>query len=57
MHTRGQLILEKRSKSLIKSNTSRTKGSIDAAQSAGIVHVVLEVDVDMLKQYMINGLS
>lgn len=41
----------------MKNNTSRTKGSNDAATNAGIVHVVLEVDVDMLKQYMINGLS
>ena len=56
-HTRGQLVLEKRSKSLKNSNNSKTKGSNEAATNAGIIHVVLEVDTEKLKEFMINGLS
>ena len=56
-HTRGQLVLEKRSKSLKSSNNSKTKGSNEASAHSGIIHVVLEVDVEKLKNFMINGLS
>ena len=56
-HTRGQLVLEKRSKSLQSSNNSKTKGSNEASANSGIIHVVLEVDVEKLKKFMINGLS
>ena len=55
-HTRGQLVLEKRSKSLKSGNNYKTKGSHEAAANAGIIHVVLEVDVEKLKEFMLNGL-
>ena len=48
---------EKRSKSLQSSNSSKTKGSNEASANSGIIHVVLEVDVEKLKEFIINGLS
>ena len=50
-------MLEKRSKTLKSSNNLKTKGSDEASANSGIVHVVLEVDDEKLKNFMINGLS
>ena len=59
-HTRGQLVLEKRNKNLVKSHSpsDANKNANDAkSQRAGIAHVVLSVDVEKLKNCLTQGLS
>ena len=59
-HTRGQLVLEKRNKNLVKSHSQfdANENANDAkSQRAGIAHVVLSIDVEKLKNCLIQGLS
>ena len=56
-HTRGQLVLEKRGKSLKNSKNAKSKGSNEDSVDAGMIHVILEMDVEKLKQLIINALS
>ena len=56
-HTRGQLVLEKRGKSLKNSNNAKTKGSNEDSVDAGKLHLILEIDVEKLKRQIINALS
>ena len=55
-HTRGQLVLEKRSKKLIKMNQPSLKQAKEESTKGGMVHVVLSVDVEKLKDCLMNGL-
>ena len=59
-HTRGQLVLEKRNKNLKKSHSQfdANENANDAKyQRAGIAHVVSSIDVEKLKNCLIQGLS
>ena len=55
-HTRGQLVLEKRSKHLQDSNQSTLKKANEESANAGMVDVVLSVDVEKLKDCLMKGL-
>ena len=56
-HTRGQLVLEKRRKTLLKPSEPELKKAEEKSRSAGIVNVVLSVDVEKFKECLIHGLS
>ena len=59
-HTRGQLVLEKRFKNMVRSysKSDMNKTANDAkSQRAGVVLIVLSVDVEKLKMFLIRQLS
>ena len=49
-------MLEKRSKNLINSNKPKKKETNEASKNAGMAHVVLSVDMEKLKDCLMNGL-
>ena len=59
-HTRGQLVLDKRNKNLAnshnKSDLNQTANGVKS-QHAGVVIMVLSVDVEKLKMCLIRQLS
>ena len=57
MYERSVAVREKRGKTLKNSNNAKTKGSNVDSVDAGILHVILEMDVEKLKKLIIKALS